>query len=99
MEKNIQASANDNMANVSIVTAFSYISNIVKKPFVFVRNYYSSIIGKEISTRQAWLVTEMQIAFAAVIFPADMSFLLRALAAAWFVSSAIRTRACFDEND
>ena len=90
MEKNIQMSATDNF-----VTAFDNVmnatKNFVKKPFVAMRNYYSSVIGKE-----AWLITEIQLAFMAVALPVDMSLLLRALAVVWFISSAIRTKASFE---
>ena len=65
MEKNIQMSATDNF-----VTAFDNVmnatKNFVKKPFVAMRNYYSSVIGKEVTPRQAWLITEIQLAFMAV---------------------------------
>ena len=72
MEKNIQMSATDNF-----VTAFDNVmnatKNFVKKPFVAMRNYYSSVIGKEVTPRQAWLITEIQLAFMAVALPVDMS--------------------------
>lgn len=95
MEKNIQMSATDNL-----VTAFDNVmnatKNFVKKPFVAMRNYYSSVIGKEVTPRQAWLITEIQLAFMTVALPVDMSLLLRALAVVWFISSAIRTKASFE---
>lgn len=95
MEKNIQMSATDNF-----VTAFDNVmnatKNLVKKPFVAMRNYYSSVIGKEVTPRQAWHITEIQLAFMAVALPVDMSLLLRALAVVWFISSAIRTKASFE---
>ena len=95
MEKNIQMSATDNF-----VTAFDNVmnaaKNFVKKPFVAMRNYYSSVIGKEVTPRQAWLITEIQLTFMTVALPVDMSLVLRALAVVWFISSAIRTKASFE---
>ena len=73
-----------------------YILNFVKKPFVAMRNYYSSVFGKEVTPLQTWLITEMQLAFMAVTLPVDMPLLLRALAVVWFISSAIRTKASFE---
>ena len=95
MEKNIQMTASSNIA-----TTFCNVKNAMKDalktPFVMMRDYYSSVIGKEISNRQAWLITELQLAFIAVIFPAEMSFLLRLVALLWLISSALRTKASFE---
>lgn len=95
MEKNIQMSATDNFVT-TFYNVMNVVKNFVKKPFIAMRNYYSSIIGKEVTPRQAWLITEIQLAFMAVALPVDMSLLLRALAVVWFISSAIRTKASFE---
>lgn len=95
MEKNLQISA-----SASVSTVFNNVKNAVrdaiKAPFILMRNYYSDVIGKNISNRQAWLITELQFAFVAVVFPVDFSLVLRFVALLWFISSAIRTKASFE---
>lgn len=95
MEKNIQISASANVST-TLNNVKNNVRDAIKAPFVLMRNYYSSVIGKNISNRQAWLITELQFAFVAVVFPADFSLILRLVALLWFISSAVRTKASFE---
>lgn len=88
MEKNIEMTAYSNTT-----TVLESIINVIRSPFNFLRMYYSGIIGKKISFKQTWLITETQIAFIFAVFPVEASFTLRVLAVVWFLTSLIRTKA------
>ncbi len=90
MEKNIQLTAGNN-ANI-----VDNLMSMVKKPFNFMRNYYSGVIGKKVSVKQTWLLTEVQIAFIFAVFPVEANLLLRAAAVIWLISSLLRTKASFE---
>lgn len=91
MEKNIEMTACNNTTAV-----FENVANAIKAPFNFMRNYYSSVIGRKISAKQTWLLTEVQLAFVFAVFPVEAPFVLRILAVLWLVSSLIRTKSSFE---
>lgn len=67
------------------------VMNVVKLPFVLLRNYYSSIFGYAISTRQTWLLVLAQLLFVASVFVGGMPILLRFL---FLGLSALAIRLC-----
>lgn len=91
MEKNIEITASNNTTAV-----FENVMNAIKAPFNFMRNYYSGIIGREISAKQTWLITEVQIAFVFAVFPVEAPFVLRILSVLWLISSLLRTKSSFE---
>lgn len=63
------------------------IADAVRLPQEWLRKYYSAIIGHEISSRLAWLITRSQLAFVAIILLTPQSVVLGAAAAAAFALS------------
>lgn len=61
-------------------------------PGQWLRKYYSAIIGHEISSGQAWLITRTQIALIATILTAGHSVLLLAVSAIWFAVSLLKCK-------
>ena len=61
------------------------ISNKLSIPAQMLHKYYSYVLQREVSKTQAKAITEAQLAFFAVILPADYPLTLRILACVWFV--------------
>lgn len=93
MERNIMITANAAKGNqFELSELLQGIKSWASAPVRLLARYYSSVLEKEVSTRQTWHLIEVQAAFFAGIFPADISIALRLLAAVWFVSSLVRCR-------
>ncbi len=54
--------------------------------------FYSEILGEKVSLSQALALLNAQAAFVFAIFPADMSFALRAVGLAWLVSALLNCK-------
>lgn len=68
----------------------SKLTNLIKgmkmnlqSPSLLLSQYYSKVLEKEITLKQANAITEAQIAFLVFIFPADYSLILRACIGVW----------------
>lgn len=68
------------------------IVDFVRIPGQWLRRYYSAIIGRDISSRQASLITRTQIAFISTILTAGHSVLLLAVSVAWFAVSLVKCK-------
>ena len=64
-------------------------------PVRILSGYYSSVLGREVSIKQTWALIEVQTAFFAGIFPADISVFVRLLMAAWFLYALGRCKKMF----
>ena len=62
----------------------SVVAQMVRKPFVWLTNYYSRILGKEIHIKETLLLLNVQFAFLFTVFPISCSLFLRALCLYWF---------------
>ncbi len=49
--------------------------------------YYSEILGRKVSPSQVITLLNAQAAFVFAVFPADMSFVLRAVGVLWLASA------------
>ena len=64
----------------------------VKQPLEWLCKYYSVVLEKKVSMKQTALLLETQMAFLMVIFPANISLLLRMASLGWFVFCLIRCK-------
>ena len=60
------------------------VAQTVRKPFVWLANYYSKILGKEIHIKETLLLLNVQCAFLFTVFPINCSLFLRAPCLYWF---------------
>lgn len=65
----------------------------VKMPLELTRNYYSSVLEKQISLKQTLLLLETQIAFFLGVFSVDATpLLLKGAFAAWFLWGVLKCK-------
>ena len=68
------------------------VKNVANRPVEWLRQYYSSVLERDINMRQTWNLIEVQTAFFAGIMPANYSLWLRAACCAWFLWALKRCR-------
>lgn len=68
------------------------VKNVANRPVEWLRQYYSSMLERDINMRQTWSLIEVQTAFFAGIMPANYSLWLRAACCAWFLMALKRCR-------
>ena len=68
------------------------VKNVANRPVEWLRQYYSSVLERDINMRQTWNLIEVQAAFFAGIMPANNSLWLRAACCAWFLWALKRCR-------
>ena len=68
------------------------VKNVANRPIEWLRQYYSSVLERDINMRQTWSLIEVQSAFFAGIMPANYSLWLRAACCAWFLWALKRCR-------
>lgn len=88
-ELTLNANACQGQAPTSMATM---AAKAVKRLIAPVANYYSSVLGTKVSTRQALLLTNAQAAFAMAVFPADCHLALRAVCVCWLASALLKCR-------
>ena len=71
------------------------VKKVANRPVEWLRQYYSSVLERDINMRQTWSLIEVQVAFFAGIMPANYSLLLRAAFCAWFLMVLKRCRDLF----
>lgn len=59
----------------------------LQAPVMWLRIYYSAILEREVSTKQASYITQAQVAFVFAAFPIMSSLLLHLAAVVWFAAS------------
>ena len=75
------------------------VKNVLNRPVEWLRQYYGSVMGREVNMRQTWTLIEVQTAFFAGIMPADYSLLLRAVFCGWFLLALKRCKRMFAEQN
>ena len=65
---------------------------LVHKPVEMARNYYSKVLGQQVTGGQTWCLLEAQTAFFLGIMPAAYPLTLRAACLVWAVWAAVRCR-------
>lgn len=78
--------------NIDFTELISKIGAWASEPVRLLGGYYSSVLERKLSVGQTWRLIEVQLAFFACIFPADLSVAVRLLAVAWLGSAATRCR-------
>ena len=78
--------------NIDFTERISKIGAWASEPVRLLGGYYSSVLERKLSVGQTWRLIEVQLAFFACIFPADLSVAVRLLAVAWLGSAATRCR-------
>ena len=68
------------------------VKQVANRPVEWLRQYYSSVLERDINMRQTWNLLEVQTAFFAGIMPANYSLWLRAACCAWFLWALKRCR-------
>lgn len=63
-----------------------------KSPAEWLRRYYSTVLEKEVSYRQASSITQAQLAFVLALFTSTDVMLAKAIFAAWFAVSVYRCK-------
>jgi|GEM_PF-1491867 len=63
------------------------VLDLVKAPVVWLRAYYSSVCGKELTMGQTALLINTQAAFLVTALPADMPIIARLACCVWLVGS------------
>ncbi len=93
MERNISVMAEATGKNVlPVMELANGLKAWAAVPVRLLARYYSSELGRKVSVAQTRRLVEVQAAFFAVIFPADIAVALRLAAAAWLVSALSRCR-------
>ena len=78
--------------NIDFTELISKIGAWASEPVRLLGEYYSSVLERKLSIGQTWRLIEVQLAFFACIFPADLSVAVRLLAVAWLGSAVTRCR-------
>lgn len=78
--------------NIDFTELISKIGVWASEPVRLLGEYYSSVLERKLSIGQTWRLIEVQLAFFACIFPADLSVAVRLLAVAWLGSAVTRCR-------
>ena len=68
------------------------VKQVANRPVEWLRQYYSSVLERDINMRQTWSLIEVQAAFFAGIMPANYGLWLRAACCAWFLWALKRCR-------
>ena len=68
------------------------LSETLVMPMNCLRRYYAFVLEREITMKQAWVMTEAQLAFFATVLPADYHIVLRIAACLWLVATLKRCR-------
>ncbi|WP_051617603.1 hypothetical protein [Prevotella sp. HUN102] len=95
MKKNIMLSAVNNREMPLIENIGQYAQEFKKwimTPLEWLRRYYSAVLEKDISNRQAVLITQAQLAFILAVFPVVSSILLHIVFMVWFAWSVYRCK-------
>ena len=68
------------------------VKKVANRPVEWLRQYYSSVLERDINMRQTWSLIEVQVAFFAGIMPANYNLWLRAACFVWFLMALKRCR-------
>ena len=68
------------------------VKKVANRPVEWLRQYYSSVLERDINMRQTWSLIEVQVAFFAGIWNAIVSTVIRAACCVWFLMALKRCR-------
>ena len=95
MKKEMTLLAADNRMRAEAsnwASGIKLVSNWTKAPAEWLRRYYSTVLEKEVSYRQASSITQAQLAFVLALFTSTDAMLAKAIFAAWFAVSVYRCK-------
>lgn len=96
MEKNITLQQNDirvfNTKAVQPKQILSVIKKAATNPIEWLRQYYSSVLEREVSMRQTLRYVHAQLAFFMGVFPTYDSLLVHAAVGVWALWALLRCR-------
>ena len=80
-------------AGKRMVMVMKRLNEALAMPMELLRRYYAYVLEREISLKQAKVMTEAQLAFFATVLPADYHFALRFVACMWLLATLKKCRA------
>ena len=86
MKKEMTLSVNS-ASEMRINNLFASIKKGIMFPIVWLSQYYSAVLNKEISVKTTLQLLNAQVAFALAVFPANAPFILRVVCTAWFATA------------
>lgn len=95
MKKEMTLLATDNRMRAEAsnwASGIKLVSNWTKAPAEWLRRYYSTVLEKEVSYRQASSITQAQLAFVLALFTSTDAMLAKVIFAAWFAVSVYRCK-------
>jgi hypothetical protein len=101
MEKNISivapnvATSNISKSTKNTIETIKSIANTAMKPVNWLSAYYSSVLGRKISTKQTLLLLNAQAAFVMTVFPVEAPFVIRLISLTWFVKALFACKKSF----
>lgn len=98
MEKNMTINTACSNQTAFVSTLMTILSSIVcgfVEPVVWLRQYYSHVLEREVSMRQTWLLINVQAAFAMTFFPADCTVAYRLVCGMWLAGALWMVKRAF----
>ena len=74
-------------SEMRINNLFARVKKGVMFPVVWLSQYYSAVLNKEVSVKTTLQLLNAQVAFALAVFPANAPFILRVVCTAWFATA------------
>lgn len=74
-------------SEMRINNLFAGVKKGIMFPIVWLSQYYSAVLNKEISVKTTLQLLNAQAAFALAVFPANAPFILRVVCTAWFATA------------
>lgn len=96
MEQNIsinKSAGNTGHTNISLANMAAEAARVAMSPIEWLRQYYSAVLGKEVSMGKTLRYIHAQVAFAMAVFPVYDSLLTHLATIAWFAAAVV---ACKD---
>ena len=71
---------------------FTDVATWFQTPKEWLRKYYSAVLEREVSSKQASYITQAQLAFILTVFPIVSSMLLQGICLSWFAFSLYKCK-------
>ena len=71
---------------------FTDVATWFQTPKEWLRKYYSAVLEREVSSKQASYITQAQLVFILTVFPIVSSMLLQGICLAWFAFSLYKCK-------
>ena len=81
-------------SEMRINNLFASVKKGIMFPIVWLSQYYSAVLNKEIDAKTTLQLLNVQAAFALAVLPAEAPFLFRAICTAWFALAISGCKRC-----